>query len=151
MFAKVINAVLILQVLAHSIFGCCWHHDHATGSTACSHRAVATAPAETGKCRHHDHSDHRHASEALPNAQAPAEPQPHRQPPCDEESCLFVHSVITDASDALLLSLALDDCCVLPTPIQTIATVPTFARWPGRTSVCLTSVERCALLQAWLI
>jgi hypothetical protein len=51
----------------------------------------------------------------------------------------------------VLLSLAFDDSCALLSPILNVASVSTFARWPERTPVCLTSVQRCALLQAWLI
>jgi hypothetical protein len=148
MCAKVINAVLILQVLVHSIFGCCWHHDHATEPTVCSDRADAPAQVQTCKCRHHDHFvDLEHVSGAMAKTQSP--PQPHRHPPCDEEQCLFVHAPVGDASRAALL--ALDVSCVLPTQILNFPVVSTGARIPERSPVWWTSAERCALFEAWLI
>ena len=152
MYTTVINAVLILQMLAHGIFGCCWHHDHSAKSASCSHRGVVAAKVSTSHSCRHDHSTgHRHSPESLATAQPSNEPQPVGQTPCDEGKCLFVHALIADASVNSLMSAVLDDSIVLPTLVFIVSAVSTTTSWHQRSLVLLTSGERCALLQTWLI
>lgn len=149
MCEKLTHAVLLLQMLAHSIFGCCWHHAHAPGSTTCQHETVVAVESKAHACSHHAHDRHTSQSSDSPNN---SEPLPHRGPPCGEERCQFVNCLKTDSPTELLQSQDFVDSSFMPERKQTITSVSRFTDSHGsQPPVCLSAVERCALFQAWLI
>lgn len=149
MCAKLIHAVLMLQMLAHSIFGCCWHHAHSVEGAACHHEVIATQEHEKHACSHHSHDCQ---SGVVNEASRDSDPHPDRSPPCGKIRCLFVKSESSQLSSLELLWL-----CGGLSSNETLASV----RLPDLDAVgypvmdrcghSLTPVGRCALLQAWLI
>lgn len=148
MCAKVINAVLILQVLAHSIFGCCWHHAH----TDCTHVAVAHVGASglshaTHKCGHeHGPLQVADADTTFPDAPCPAPKS------CDNARCLFVKAQPGGDLTETLFKLMAFQAIAFSRFAEFVSEEPIVAPRPPHIALrCYSSVERCALLQAWLI
>lgn len=152
MCAKLIHVVLLLQMLAHGIFGCCWHHAHATEGVTCRHEVIANEKHDVHACNHHAHQNHDVLPVISDELSESSDPQPDRSEPCDEVRCLFVNAESTQFFSLQLLSLcgkcsSSDLFAAVRSPCVSIAGGPRQGRY-GR---LLTSARRCALLQAWLI
>jgi hypothetical protein len=100
--------LLILQLLAHGVAGCCWHHEHADNAAP---TAVAVAADAEKTCCHH--------RQAAPDATDPANSKQHapEDTPCDESQCLLgISRNRVDAeipNQALHFVLATDSCASL--------------------------------------
>ena len=146
MCAKLIHAVVLLQVLFHSICGCCWHHSHAVTGAVCQHTQVAEPKPHS--CRHHAHHGG-HANDEQPESDSTPTPLP--EGPCDEERCQFVAVEPTQVSELGLRWYDAPDSADLIRQNELVIT----GRFHSLRNECsgppLTPVERCALFQAWLI
>jgi hypothetical protein len=100
--------VLILQLLAHGVAGCCWHHEHADhgyGQTT----GVQVAAATEEKCCHH--------RQAAPDANLPegSQQQAPDDDPCDESKCVLSISptrvTVEVPSQLVFFGLASETCC----------------------------------------
>ena len=152
MCAKVINAVLILQMLSCSIFGCCWHHAHAAGHSTCCHTTVAqTEPpahhhADDKCCHQHGPAESADAKKAGEGAHCPA------PKPCDEARCLFVKVLSSSDSAEDLFKLMAFQAIEFSPFVEFVTSEPIVVRHDRPVALrCPSPVERCALLQAWLI
>ena len=102
---RVFATMLMVFVMAgHAIFGCCWHHDHASDVRSVECRAIVGH----NECDHdscdgvgHTGNGHEHQDGAkpLPSHNEPA-PCPHHGS-CDKTDCVFVR---TDGEQNLNLS-----------------------------------------------
>lgn len=149
MCAKLIHAVLILQMLAHSIFGCCWHHAHSVEGAACHHEVIATQEHEKHACNHHGQE---RPLGVTNEASRDSDQLPDRSLPCGGIRCLFVKSESSPLSSRELrwlcggLSSSEMFASVRLPDLDTVG-------YPGidRSGHSMTPVRRCALLRAWLI
>ncbi len=158
MCGKLFSAGLICQMLIHSIFGCCWHHSHHPTAETVAQTEKAeehTHPSITHKCRHHHKGCKRAGTpKALVTTETSAESGKSDSPlpaPCDEERCVYVVAVV---QDSVLLSydwLSANDIL----PFERVSLEPLFQSLsdivPATAQPQATSLERCALLQTWLI
>ena len=147
-----------LAMLMHGIFGCCWHHRHASLSSP----VAACVPHDLGDCHHlgnfgdsdfheadgcnsdeKDHGtcghEHRSDSEHCPGSSR-----------CDEGVCQVVSLPKSAAAAPIELSFAAPD--FLPVPAAVLLGMPeqrsasnSFFRSPSK------QTRRRALLQFWLI
>ncbi|HWL07162.1 MAG TPA: hypothetical protein VNQ76_02000 [Planctomicrobium sp.] len=85
MSGQFVSLLALVPMLFHSIWGCCWHHDHPVAE---HDRAVLeVVQIEHPHCgSHHDHSEHHDES-------SPGEPS--HESPCDEEPCLSSGALLT--------------------------------------------------------
>ena len=82
-----------LQLLAHALAGCCWHHGHVSaGSSTATHSVAANACCSHSQSRHADPSSH----EGEQNEGAPDS--------CSEPRCVFIP--VGETSSTHLLDLA---------------------------------------------
>ncbi|MEW4527980.1 hypothetical protein [Maioricimonas sp. JC845] len=93
------HVMTLLAVTVHAVFGCCWHHGHA--SECCGGAGTGTATVLAGPGCDHDHDDepdslahdcHRHAhpcSEHGDGSDEPREHEHHDHEPCEESSCSY--------------------------------------------------------------
>jgi hypothetical protein len=147
--AKLIHAVVLLQMLAHSIFGCCWHHSHAEGQTGCQHATVAHAHEAANSCGHHSHE---HPADRASNSTPDSGQSPHRNQPCDEERCQYLVTESTQISDSERpFQMIAFDCVDAHLAVSGCGSVHGIDRFRERPSSSLSAVQRCALLQTWLI
>lgn len=94
-----VNLVVLLSMVAHGAFGCCWHHAHAYRDELV-----------TG----HSHS-HDCPSADEPRQSSEVNSEHHRQTPhnddCDEGECVFVRTATSDVFNAdSSASAAVVDC-----------------------------------------
>ncbi len=157
MRAKVISAVLLLQMLFHSVFGCCWHHLHADEHSC--HHASANAEVNGDKdhqCQHH----HKLAGIAHQTpesttceagANEPSDQVPETPSPCEEGRCVYFASSSLKVWQASDLWVSWEQ----PSTVAQVCLLQNFAAQDSGPvdSWCrvLSPVERCAQLQAWLI
>lgn len=146
MCAKLIHAVVLLQMLFHSICGCCWHHSHSLSGAVCQHSEVAETKHHS--CRHHTHHGQR-TNEKQPESDST--PTPHPEAPCDEERCQFVTVEPTQISELGLRWYDAQESADLVRQNELVITANFQSLYHESSGLPLTSVERCALYQAWLI
>lgn len=139
MCAKIISAVLTLQMLMCSFLGCCWHHTH------CSDTACAPTTERHSCCHSDDEQAEDRSAENCPSEQSPA------QLPCDEERCVFAKALPVDSLELLFRSMMTEGYFILTPTVETQRTALSFSQTTRFTSCCATSAERCAVLQVWLI
>lgn len=136
MSGRVASLLAIVPMLIHSIWGCCWHHDHA--ATERVHTASAVVQIEHAHCA--SHARHSHSDEESPS-----------ESPCDEAPCAFSSVSLTTAPQLLQLNLLGMVSC----PVVEIADllkpqqISAASLWIG--GLPIADGERRALTQVWLI
>jgi hypothetical protein len=151
MCVKVVNAVVILQMLAHGILGCCWHHAHAFEHLNCSHLTVAAVEVAAQAFPKHT-CCHGHAPVEAAEETKSAPEMPSDVPePCSETRCSFVKALSADSTENMLKTMVSQAIEFSPF-VQFVCDEPVSLR--RDLPVVLRShspVERCSLFQAWLI
>ena len=93
MLANSITVITALTMLAHSVWGCCWHHAHDDhGAQACTASHV-----ESADHREHDHCSHSSAERPTGSSSASqnetsdhGHQDDHQHLPCHEAQCTYV-------------------------------------------------------------
>lgn len=156
MNGKIASLIALLPMLFHSIFGCCWHHVHASPD---GHHAAAALSDDVALVPQHEHDHagcpfHSHATHSQPlDQQIDGEPVSERpaDSPCEDDRCDGMAMAITTMPQ--LTNLARQ--AVTPFAIAETPAVPPLLlaverhrhEFPRSPSVR----ERCALTQVWLI
>jgi hypothetical protein len=149
MFHSLTTAAILLPMLFHSLFGCCWHHAHGIDRRMPSQTAEVDEACHThaghGCCSHWktQKSDCSHGETSLPCC-----PDDQRQP-CSEELCVYglsetIRPEIPEVS--LLDEVAFVESQAIVATLSGSAYVE--MRVMG-TSVCLPSPR--ALTQVWIV
>lgn len=154
MFDKVIHAVVLLQMLAHSICGCCWHHVHSIEIGSCQQVSHSAPPVSHccchSVCESATEENAYHSDEACSDHQSEA-PQHHPQIPCGQDRCQYVSSLTSHDVQAVYRHVLGTSDVVhftsMSSPLSYVAT-----GWNEVDYVLsLTSARRCALNQVWRI
>jgi len=157
MASNSITIVTALTMLAHSVWGCCWHHAHNdlhSASCAAAHRDGDNSSAHFvhGRCSHTGFHHHAAAPSELAERSTshPASPEEdgHRHTPCRQSRCTFVKT------SAVSIAMLWADMAVV---------WPIAPEVPGQTAVValrsetdeagppLSSQAMRALTQTWLL
>lgn len=83
-------------MLAHGLFGCCWHHEHSSVAVHQGGGHVAAEHAGHFQAVAHQH-EHAKCGHKAATGETPEAPCPHV---CDGERCVFVRSSDSGAFDA---------------------------------------------------
>jgi len=154
MNGRIASLVALLPMLFHSIFGCCWHHVHASPD---GHHAPVAHSDDVALVSQHEHVGcpfHSHAAHSQPfDQQNDGEPVADRpaDSPCEDDRCDGIAMAITTTPQ--LTDLARQ--AVTPFAIaETPAVPPLLLALESHRHEFLRSPsvrERCALTQVWLI
>lgn len=139
MGSRLVALMLTIPMLLHGVFGCSWHHDHAS--------CQATAEHAVARC------DHDHESE-LSHSDAPTIPDgmgggSHEHESCSQLRCDFVGSGVTRVAAESSTAA----CWNPTTSITTSSTVAMIAQsmaMPAGDELCA-SLRAHARCQVWLI
>jgi hypothetical protein len=147
MSRRVVSLVALVPMLFHSIFGCCWHHEHSFAShghdnSVAVQAAIAVSP-------DHEHGEH---SRCLTHSHGERHPDNHPTGlPCSEESCVFsvpsptvAPQNINEEASVFVSYTVIDLSDVLRARVVS---------WNGLLHHLLpdSGGERCALTQVWLL
>ena len=80
-----VSVISAAALLMHMWLGCCAHHAHAAGESACAQHAGASHVHDALPCLETQHDDHQHATEPG-KPQEPAESHDR----CDGHACVFL-------------------------------------------------------------
>lgn len=99
-----LNLTTLVAMLIHSIFGCCWHHQHGAVDGSESHREVQGSLSGVVQCCHEHHGQ-----TVVAHVESPSWPDNHNgcndgpEAPCREADCVFL--------TADVITLPLDGSC----------------------------------------
>lgn len=147
-----VSLVALVPMLFHSIWGCCWHHEHPAVAgnvqvVADAHDAVRDTVCRT-QARHSCCSSHGHHNQPA-GVPAPEE-HPSEDAPCEQERCDYSVTAQTLVPSSIQVEHC-DDVCPLvniPVPSQALLTAVRRSRDDLRPHL----TEECrAFIQVWLI
>lgn len=154
MTGNVASLIALVPMLFHSIFGCCWHHDHARLDHDHQHAAVAVTTES------HSSSDQAHESHAgcsfHGSSTSEDEGERHAEDhsnelPCEEDPCAYSGIVITTVSQLVSLEMwGLAQFAMVDLPVVQPSRLTAWDQsrdW----SLSHSARERRALSQVWLI
>lgn len=145
MFRVLITFLTTAMMLAHGLFGCCWHHEHGhVGEVA--EKAPAIGTAEHHEIAAHQHSDRLCHDDAYHDGDSEL-PCPSE---CDSERCVFVRTSDGNPFDAGSATAVRGFTAVVPS-FELVAT-PTLNRapsWPAVSPIAAAPLH--ARLNVWLI
>lgn len=95
MSGQFVSLLALVPMLFHSIWGCCWHHDHPFVEH--DHAVSEIVQFEHSHCGSpHDHLGHH---------EGPAHGDPSHEGPCEEEPCVFSGALLTVAPQHVQLEM----------------------------------------------
>ena len=150
MLANSITVVTALTMLAHSVWGCCWHHAHdGHGAQGCTASHVVST----------DHREHHHCSHAAehPTGASSASQtetsddghqEDHHHLPCHEAQCTYVvtASVSIDGFWAAMVAVFPEVTDVIEQPLMAASRWDVDSTRPPRDAHAVR-----ALTQTWLL
>lgn len=156
MRTRCLSLLSALSLLAHALWGCCWHHAPetcgrsaaATTRTVEAHTELATRSGHAGRgcCMHGAH--HAYGPRQKPDdSETPATPSAPES--CDEAPCQYVRTEESRIVGSVLeRAVAASDCATesITPQLDRVAFRPRAERW-SRDG--LSAASRCALLQSW--
>lgn len=139
----IVRGAMIVVMLLHGIFGCCWHHGHDACCTG-GESGILSAPGQcSAVCCHNPR-----CAESSQNSGEPSESPAAPDDCCSEGECVYLDAKVVDVSPIIFLALASNwDVCpsiyerLVDRRIEIATTPPLY----------LSAPEACALLQVWRI
>lgn len=156
MNGRIASLLALLPMLFHSIFGCCWHHVHASPDGP---HAAATLSDDAALVSQHDHDHagcpfHSHAAHSQPlDQQNDGEPVSDRpaDSPCQNDRCDGIAMAITTMPQLTSLARqAVTPFAIAETPMV-LPFLPALEGYRQESMHSLSARERCAQTQVWLI
>lgn len=84
MSSRLLSLLLVVPMLLHGVFGCCWHHDH---GAAAEHSGHSTHSCEA---QHHGDLLVSHSSATIADEPMSFETEPSQEQGCSEQRCDYV-------------------------------------------------------------
>jgi len=137
MSGRFASLLAIVPMLIHSIWGCCWHHDHA--SPEHEHTVAAVVQVTHSHCS--SHVGHSH----------PDDDQSPSEGPCGEAPCAYSSLSLTTAPQYLQLDLLEEASCAVVEIVDLLMPQQISAEYLFADSLPVSDGGRRALIQVWLI
>lgn len=137
-----VQSAMITVMLLHSIWGCCWHHDHDHSSCQSAVGHATGHASHSHDCGHSD-AGHSHDSED------PCDSPDHPHVPCDHDECVYL--LVKAAGVPSSLDVATIACFDRVWPVRSFAEVHRCVETAVTSSRSFTALDSCALLQVWRV